>query len=200
MRSRTEVLGGRLGLAPGPPGWLGWLDEMRYSQRAMTAPLPAGKKTPTLSRVSMHKLMLPEHANAWGKVHGGEIMKLVDEAGGICAMRHANRPSVTVAMDSMTFQSPVEVGQVICCDARINFCGRTAMEVTVRVTAEDPIAGVVTHTNTAQLVYVAIDDEGKPTQVPELELETDEDQRCWQQGKQRQEQRRANRRSGATGL
>lgn len=153
----------------------------------------ADPKTPAVSRVSVHQLMLPEHANAWGKVHGGLLMKLVDEAGGVCAMRHANRPCVTVAIDSMTFQSSVEVGQVVCCDARINYVGRTAIEVMVRVTAEDPIRGVVTHTNSAHLVYVAIDDDGKPTSVPPLELETDEDRRLCQQGKTRQEARKARR-------
>ncbi|MCA9647087.1 MAG: acyl-CoA thioesterase [Polyangiaceae bacterium] len=146
-------------------------------------------KSPRVSQVSVQQLMLPEHANAWGKVHGGLIMKLVDESGGICAMRHAQRPCVTVAIDSMTFQSAVEVGEVLCCEAYINFISRSAIEVTVHVNAEDPIRGEVTHTNTAHLVYVAIDDEGKPTEVPPLLLETDEDHHRWEAGKRRQQER-----------
>ena len=146
-------------------------------------------KSPRVSQVSVQQLMLPEHANAWGKVHGGLIMKLVDESGGICAMRHAQRPCVTVAIDSMTFQSAVEVGEVLCCEAYINFISRSAIEVTVNVNAEDPIAGEVTHTNTAHLVYVAIDDDGKPTEVPPLLLETEADKARWEAGKQRQQER-----------
>ncbi|MGE0321895.1 MAG: acyl-CoA thioesterase [Polyangiaceae bacterium] len=146
-------------------------------------------KSPRVSQVSVHQLMLPEHANAWGKVHGGLIMKLVDESGGICAMRHAQRPCVTVAIDSMTFQSAVEVGEVLCCEAYINFISRSAIEVTVHVNAEDPIRGEVTHTNTAHLVYVAIGDDGRPTEVPPLLLETDEDHQRWAAGKRRQQER-----------
>lgn len=146
-------------------------------------------KSPRVSQVTVQQLMLPEHANAWGKVHGGLIMKLVDESGGICAMRHAQRPCVTVAIDSMTFQSAVEVGEVLCCEAYINFISRSAIEVTVQVNAEDPIRGEVTHTNTAHLVYVAIDDEGKPTEVPPLLLETNEDRQRWEAGKRRQRER-----------
>lgn len=146
-------------------------------------------KSPRVSQVSVQQLMLPEHANAWGKVHGGLIMKLVDESGGICAMRHAQRPCVTVAIDSMTFQSAVEVGEVLCCEAYINFISRSAIEVTVHVNAEDPIRGEVTHTNTAHLVYVAIDDAGKPTEVPPLLLETNEDRQRWEAGKRRQQER-----------
>src|SRR5688572_17492337 len=73
------------------------------------------KKTPAQSRVSLHHLMLPEHANALGNVHGGMIMRWVDEAGAICAMRHAQAPCVTVAIDSMTFQQPVHVGELLSC-------------------------------------------------------------------------------------
>ncbi|MEZ4370967.1 MAG: acyl-CoA thioesterase [Polyangiaceae bacterium] len=146
-------------------------------------------KSPRVSQVSVHQLMLPEHANAWGKVHGGLIMKLVDESGGICAMRHAQRPCVTVAIDSMTFQSAVEVGEVLCCEAYINFISRSAIEVTVHVNAEDPIRGEVTHTNTAHLVYVAIGDDGRPTEVPPLLLETDQDHQRWEAGKRRQQER-----------
>ena len=143
-------------------------------------------KTVAKSRVMLQKLMLPEHANAQGNVHGGVIMKIVDEAGAISAMRHAQRPSVTVAMDDMTFHSPVHVGELLCCVASINFVGKTSMEVGVKVTAENPISGQLTHTNSAYLVYVALGDDGRPCPVPRLVLETDEERRRWQEGKERQ--------------
>src|SRR6185503_8964199 len=137
--------------------------------------LPMLEKTVARSRVMLHQLMLPEHANAQGNVHGGVIMKIVDEAGAISAMRHAQRACVTVAIDDMTFHSPVHVGELLCCVASVNFVGKTSMEVGVKVTAENPISGEVTHTNSAYLVYVALDDQGRPCPVPGLVLETDEE-------------------------
>lgn len=148
-------------------------------------------KTVSQSRVQMHQLMLPEHANAYGNVHGGEIVKTVDEAGGIAAMRHAQRPCVTIAIDEMSFVSPVHVGHLLSCDASINWVGRSSIEVGVKVHAENPITGEVLHTNSAYLVYVAIDDEGRPTEVPPLILETDEDKRRNEEAKVRQAARLA---------
>ncbi|MBX3125956.1 MAG: acyl-CoA thioesterase [Polyangiaceae bacterium] len=150
-------------------------------------------KPGTSSRVQLHQLMLPEHANAYGNVHGGEIMKMVDEAGGIAAMRHAQRPCVTVAVDSMTFISKVNVGDVLCCEASVNYVGKSSLEVGVKVSAENPITGELTHTNSAYLVYVAIDDGGAPASVPELELGSDEERRRWAEAKQRQAERLARR-------
>lgn len=145
------------------------------------------------SEVVSLQLMLPEHANPHGNVHGGVIMKLVDEIGGICALRHARRPVVTVAIDSMTFLSPIHVGNLIRLHAQIDYVGRTSMELDVKVTAEDPLTGQVTHTNSAYLVYVALDDEGKPHSVPALILETDEDRRRWSEGEARHRARLARR-------
>ncbi len=141
------------------------------------------------SEVVLHHFMMPEHANPLGNVHGGIIMKLVDEAGGLCAMRHAQRPAVTIAIDSMTFHSPVHVGDLVMLSASVNYVGRTSMEVGVRVVAENPITGEQTHTNSAYLVYVALDERGKPTAVPRLVLETDEERRRWNAAKERQTQR-----------
>jgi uncharacterized protein (TIGR00369 family) len=151
------------------------------------------QKTPDSSRVTLHQLMLPEHANALGNVHGGLIMKLVDEAGAIAAMRHAQRQCVTIAIDSMTFDKPVHLGELLVCDARVTYVGRTSIEVSVRVHAEDPITASTTHTNSAHLVYVALDSDGKPTEVPRLELVTDTDRRAWAEGELRQRERLARR-------
>ncbi len=141
------------------------------------------------SATTLQRLMLPEHANQLGAVHGGEVMKAADEAGAICAMRHARRPCVTVCVDSMEFHSPVRVGQLLNCRARVTWTGRTSMEVRVQVEAEDVIAGQVTLANSAYIVYVALDGMGKPTEVPPLALHTPEDQRLWQEGTLRQQER-----------
>jgi acyl-CoA hydrolase len=137
--------------------------------------------------------MLPEHANAYGNVHGGLIMKTVDETAGIAAMRHAQRPAVTVSMDEMSFVSPVHVGELLCCKASVNWVGKTSLEVGVHVHAENPITGEITHTNSAYLVFVAIDDHGSPCAVPPLLLETDDDRRRFADAEARQQQRLASR-------
>ncbi len=155
-------------------------------------PLP-DEKPVSASRVTLHQLMLPEHANALGNVHGGLIMKMVDESGGISAMRHAQRPCVTIAIDSMTFHSPVHVGELLSCEASVSYVGRTSVEVSVRVQAENPITGETTHTNSATLVYVALDDEGRPCRVPRLVLETDEQRRAFAEAEARQKARLAAR-------
>jgi uncharacterized protein (TIGR00369 family) len=140
--------------------------------------------------------MLPAHANPLGNVHGGVILKIADEAGAICAMRHAHRPCVTVAIDSVSFHSPVHVGQLLALEAMLTYVGRTSMEVHVSVHAEDPISGVTTHTNSAYFVFVALDEQGAAVRVPELELESDEERARFAAGKERQRLRVARERSG----
>lgn len=133
--------------------------------------------------------MLPAHANPMGNVHGGVILKIADEAAAICAMRHAHRQCVTVAIDSVSFHSPVHVGQLLALEASLTYVGRTSLEVHVSVHAEDPISGSVTHTNSAFFVFVALDEQGQVAQVPQLELETDEERVRFAEGSERQKQR-----------
>ena len=142
--------------------------------------------------------MLPEHANNLGNVHGGWLMKLVDEAGGLCATRHARRPSVTVAVDSLTFLSPVHVGDLVTFSAHLTYVGRSSMEAEVHVEAENILTGERTHTNSAYLVYVALGDDNRPVEVPPLILETDEERRRFERARERQAQRLANRALSAT--
>jgi acyl-CoA hydrolase len=146
------------------------------------------------SEITLQQLMLPEHANQLGAVHGGIVMKAVDEAGAICAMRHSRRPCVTVRVDSMEFHSPVHVGQLLRCHARVTWTGRTSLEVWIDVVAEDIIAAKVTPTNSAYVVYVALDATGRPTAVPPLLPKTDEDRRLWQEAQKRQDDRLTARR------
>lgn len=150
------------------------------------------------SRVTLSVMMGPQDTNGLGNVHGGVIMKLVDEAGGIAAMRHARRPAVTVTMDSMTFMEPIRVGMLVQFMAELTYVGRTSMEVRVKVTTEDPISGATSVTNTAYLVYVALDDSGKPTAVPPLIYETDEERMQAERAKARQAYRKQQRQHEAT--
>ena len=146
-------------------------------------------KTMRASRVTLSQLMHPEHANLLGNVHGGWIMKLVDEAGALASMRHAQRKVVTVAIDSMVFRQPIRIGDLIILNAEVTYTGRTSLEAEVQVMAENPITGEQTHTNTAYLVYVALDDDGRPTTVPPLEAETAQEKQKMERAKERQERR-----------
>ena len=120
------------------------------------------------SRVILTQLMGVTNANTHGNVHGGIIMKLCDEAGGMAAIKHARRASVTVTVDSMTFHSPVHIGNLLTVKAEISWVGRTSMEAFVCVSAEDVLTGTVTHTNTAFFVYVAL----APTFTPSQSTQT----------------------------
>lgn len=141
------------------------------------------------SQVILARQMLPSDANPMGTVHGGAILHMIDEAAGAAAIRHARRVCVTVALDSMTFYSPVRVGNLVTCRASLNWVGRTSMEVGVRVEAEDLLSGEITHTNSAYLVFVALDRAGQPAAVPPLRLESKEERRRWAEAEARQEER-----------
>ena len=148
-------------------------------------------KPMSASKISIAQLMQPEHANNLGNVHGGWIMKLADEAGALACMRHAQRRVVTVAIDQMVFRQPIRIGDLVILNAQVAYTGHTSMEAEVQVTAENPVTGEQTHTNTAYLVYVAMDDEGNPTSVPPLSAETDDEKRRMQQAHLRQQHRLA---------
>jgi acyl-CoA hydrolase len=114
--------------------------------------------------------MGPEDANTGGFVHGGTIMKLCDEAAGLAAVRHARVRCVTAGLDRMTFDSRVDVGEVVTLEATVNAVWRSSMEVGVRVMTENLDSGESRHTSTAYLTMVAIDPDGRPLPVPPLEL------------------------------
>ena len=145
------------------------------------------------SCVTLSQLMQPEHANLRGDVHGGWIMKLVDEAGALAAMRHSQCRVVTVAIDQMTFHEPIRIGDLVMLNAELTYVGRTSMEARVEVIAEDPVSGTRSRTNTAYAVYVALDDERKPRPVPPLVAETAIQKRRMREAKERQARRLANR-------
>lgn len=148
-------------------------------------PPPAGKPVGA-SRITIAQLMQPEHANNLGHVHGGWVMKLMDEAGALACMRHAQQRVVTVAVDRMTFRLPIRLGDLVILTAEVSFVGRTSMEAEVQVVAENPISGERTHTNTAYLVYVALDENGRPIQVPALIPDNEEQRLRMEAGRDRQ--------------
>jgi acyl-CoA hydrolase len=137
--------------------------------------------------------MGPVDANAAGNVHGGTIMRMCDEVAGIAAIRHCGRQVVTAGVDRMTFLHPVYVGNVVTVRATVNAAWRTSMEVGVRVESEDVRAGTCMHTCTAYLTMVALDDDGHPTEVPELAAETPEELRRQREAQLRRDNRLAER-------
>lgn len=144
------------------------------------------------SQIVMSQMMLPGDANPSGNVHGGVIMKLVDTAAGVCATRHVRGQTVTARIDSMSFLQPVFVGDLVTLKASVNDVGHTSMEVGVRVEAENLLTGLVRHVSSAHLVFVALDETGRPRQVPPIIAETEDERRRMAEAKLR----RANRQRG----
>ena len=116
-------------------------------------------------------------------------MKLVDLAAAVSALRHARATVVTASIDRMDFYHPVYVGNLVSLKASVNYVGTTSMEVGVRIEAEDLKSGKITHTGSSYLTYVAIDDDGKPVDIPNVVPETPEEKRRWREGKTRREER-----------
>jgi uncharacterized protein (TIGR00369 family) len=143
------------------------------------------------SSVELVQLMTITDANNVGNVHGGTIMKLVDTATGLAAFKHCRGLAVTAAMDEMAFLEPVYVGDVVTVKAMVNDAGRTSMEVGARVEAERIIDGRKVHANSAYLVFVALDENGKPRPVPPVVAETPHEQQRQREAKLRRESRLA---------
>lgn len=129
--------------------------------------------------------MLPSDANPTGNVHGGEVMKLIDAVGGAAAARHARARVATARIDEISFLAPVYVGHLVTAKASVNEVGRSSMEVGVRVESEDTLTGEVVRVASAYLVFVAIDERGRPIPVPPLVAETDDERRRMAAAKQR---------------
>lgn len=147
------------------------------------------------SQVTLIQLMEITDGNLAGFVHGGVIMKLVDTAAGLAAIKHAGGMCVTVSMDEMSFLAPVHVGDAVTVRAAVNDVGRTSLEVGVRVESEDVRTGKRTHTSSAYLVFVALDDEGTPRPVPPVVPVTATEQRRQHEAKIRRETRMAHRKA-----
>ena len=155
---------------------------------------PINAKPVKASQVIMTESVLPSHTNSLGTVFGGTVMAWIDIAAAIAAQRHSNKSVVTASIDQLNFLAPVYKGWVVNLVASVNFVSKTSMEVGVRVDAENPQTGEHFHTASAYLTFVALGSDGKPTRVPELILETEEDRRRSADAQHRREVRLKSRR------
>jgi acyl-CoA hydrolase len=146
-------------------------------------------RTVKASEVIMTQLVLPSHTNALDTVFGGTVMSWIDIAAAICAQRHSRKEVVTASIDELHFLAPIYKGWVVNLKASINYVSISSMEVGVRVQSENPITGESFHTASAYLTFVALGSDGKPTQVPPLQVETADQKRRFQEA----ELRRADR-------
>jgi uncharacterized protein (TIGR00369 family) len=151
---------------------------------------PSEAKPVRESRVTMSQRMLPEDANPSGYVHGGAVLKLIDSAAAVAAMRHCRERVVTARLDEMNFLRPVSIGHLLTIRASVNHVGNTSMEVGVRAEAEDLATGETWHVASAYLIFVALDAAGKPAPVPGLIAESEAERRRMEAAKRRHSSRR----------
>jgi acyl-CoA hydrolase len=139
--------------------------------------------------LKMSVLMTPDKGNFAGNVHGGDLMKLLDQVAYTCAAKYCGMYCVTVSADQIFFKHPIRIGELVTFLSSVNFTGKTSMEVGIRVEAEDLRTGKEVHTNTCYFTMVAIDENSKPCLVPLLVPETDNEKRRYENGRKRKEQR-----------
>lgn len=137
------------------------------------------------AKLSMTVLMTPDQANFSGNVHGGTILKYLDQVAYACASRYAGSYVVTLSVDQVTFRQPVYVGELVTFLASVNYTGRTSMEVGIKVITENIREKSVRHTNSCFFTMVAVDDDGRPVQVPVLEPRTADQKRRHQNAQER---------------
>ncbi len=142
------------------------------------------------SRSETSMLMMPNHANHFGKVHGGVMLQYIDQLAYICAAKHAGGPCVTVSVDRVDFIAPIEVGDVVTLQGAVNYVGTSSMEIGIRVTASNPQKGDIRHTNTSYVTMVGLDKNGKPIEVPGLVPDNDEDRERMKRAEKRATERR----------
>jgi len=152
-------------------------------------------KPARLSQSAISEMMMPHMANGLGNVHGGVLLGMIDRVGAVAAIRHARRVCVTVSVDQVDFREPIHLGELVTMHAMVNYVHRTSLEVGVRVEAENLVTGVKRHTNSCYLTFVAIDDAGRPVEVPPVLPETDEERARYRAA----ERRRAHRIEHAAG-
>lgn len=120
--------------------------------------------------VVMSEIVSPEKANFAGKLHGGNLLQLLDKVAYVCAARYSKHYVVTLSVDKVIFKQPIHVGELITCHACVNYVGRTSMEIGVKVTAEDLETGEIRHTNSCYFTMVAMDKNHKPVVIEPLEI------------------------------
>jgi uncharacterized protein (TIGR00369 family) len=134
-------------------------------------------RTPASSESVISELMMPNQVNNLGHVFGGVVLSMVDRAAAVAAMRHAGRVAVTASIDRVDFREPIWAGELVTCTARVNYVGRTSMEIEVNVCAENLLSGTRRLTTTCYMTFVALDENDRPVAVPPVELETADDRR-----------------------
>ena len=140
--------------------------------------------------LSMTVLMTPDMANFAGNVHGGHLLKLLDQVAYACASRYAQRYVVTLSVDQVVFRQPIHVGELVTFLASINYTGTTSMEVGIKVVTENIQSQVVRHANSCFFTMVAVNEEGRPVHVTQLAPETPDELRRFEAAKTRRELRR----------
>ncbi|MHA6491845.1 acyl-CoA thioesterase [Pseudomonas borbori] len=145
---------------------------------------------PGNAQLSMTVLMTPDMANFSGNVHGGTLLKYLDEVAYACASRYAGSYVVTLSVDQVVFLKPIYVGELVTFLASVNYCGRTSMEIGIKVVTENIRERSVRHTNSCFFTMVAVDEKGQPAPVPALQPSTPDEQRRQRQALQRREIRR----------
>ncbi|KAF1697225.1 acyl-CoA thioesterase [Pseudoxanthomonas jiangsuensis] len=143
--------------------------------------------TPGNAQLTMSLLMTPDMANFSGNVHGGALLKLLDEVAYACASRYAGGYVVTLSVDQVTFREPIHVGELVTFLASVNYTGRTSMEVGIKVVTEDIRGRAVRHTNSCFFTMVALGEDGRPVAVPPREPQNSEELRRFEQGRQRRQ-------------
>ena len=142
--------------------------------------------TPEQTRCVMTQIVMPMHTNGVaGVMFGGVMMQWIDVCAGVSAMRHASGAVLTASIDRLDFLSPVHVGEVVVLQAQVNYTARTSMEVGCRVETEDMRTRTRRYVTKAYLTFVAIDDHGKPREIPKLALESEEARRRHEEAAQR---------------
>lgn len=141
-------------------------------------------------QTEMTELVTPDMANFSGKMHGGELLKLLDKVAYTCAMRYSGFYAVTLSVDNVLFKEPIYIGELISFLATVNFTGNTSMEIGIKVVAENIKNKTVRHTHSCYFTMVAMGDEGRPVKVPKLELRDEDQIRRWNKALKRREAQR----------
>jgi acyl-CoA hydrolase len=142
-------------------------------------------KTSSSTAITMSQIVLPFHANVAGNMHGGEVMKLMDSAAGAVAARHCLSNVVTASVTQLSFIEPIFVGDLVICNAQLIYTGRTSMEVFVNVKAEDLEKGTIKYVSEGYFFMVSLDRNGRPNEVPPLQIENEHQQMLFDDAKQR---------------
>ncbi len=153
------------------------------------------KKKVSESRTEQQYLIRPAHMNHYGRLFGGELLRWIDELAGIVARRHSNANITTAAIDNLQFKAPVYAGQMLVLVGRVTYVGNTSMEIRVDTYTED-LDGIRRVINRAYIVMVAIDENGKPIQIPDIILESEEQKMEYETAKKRRDMRKLRRIEG----